>query len=80
MFILTDYLYGWGFFFFLITTLIGIFKKEEDNMHHNDNIKINIFQRYKLMWTILKIPGMSVLLIATVTSSVISNFMTQCHF
>lgn len=67
-----DLLYTWGIIFILLTTLIGIFKKEKDNIYIEDNHeKIKVVQNYLLLWDILKLPSVRILAILLVTSKVI---------
>jgi len=67
-----DLLYTWGIIFILLTTLIGIFKKEKDNnMYFEDNHeKIKVVQNYLLLWDILKLPSVRILAILLLTSKV----------
>ncbi|CAI6365109.1 unnamed protein product [Macrosiphum euphorbiae] len=58
----------WGVVFLLITTLVTIFKKEKDT--RLEDVKINIFQNYKLIWSLLKLSSMRVFLIAVLTSTI----------
>lgn len=57
-----------GFWFLLITTLVGIFKKENDSGLEDGQLKISIIQNYKLIWYILKIPSMNVFILILLTS------------
>lgn len=54
----------------LITTFIGIFKREEDCRLEDGHVKINVFKSYKLLWRILKLPNIRVLAIALLTMKV----------
>ncbi|XP_025194139.1 acetyl-coenzyme A transporter 1-like [Melanaphis sacchari] len=65
---LKSFMYFWSIIFLLITTLIGLFKKEKDNSFELDYKKISIFQNYKLLWNILKKPKIKLLLIALLTA------------
>ncbi|XP_003248953.2 acetyl-coenzyme A transporter 1 [Acyrthosiphon pisum] len=58
----------WGVVFLLITTLVTIFKKEKDT--GLEDVKINIFQNYKLIWSLLELSSMRVFLIAVLTSTI----------
>lgn len=58
----------WGVVFLLITTLVTIFKKEKDTSL--EDVKINIFQNYNLIWSLLKLSSMRVFLIAVLTSTI----------
>lgn len=61
-------IYFWSIIYLLITTLIGIFKKEKDNKLELDHVKISVFQNYKLLWDILKKPKIKLLAIALLTA------------
>lgn len=76
IYLFLGFLYFCGFTTLLITTLVGTFKKEKDNGLEKDNIKINVFQGYKLLWNILKLPRIIVLAIALLTTRV---NITQFH-
>lgn len=54
----------------LITTSIGIFKREKDYRLEEGHVKINVFKSYKLLWKILKLPDVRVLAIALLTMKV----------
>lgn len=56
--------------FVFITTLIAIFKKENGHRLEDDHVKLNIFQNYKMIWDILKLPSVRILAIALVTVKV----------
>lgn len=66
-----DLLYGWGIIFIVITTLVGLFKKEKDNTFDDDREKIDVVQNYILLWDILKLPSIRILAIILITSKVI---------
>lgn len=63
------FLYFWSVAFVLITTLIAVFKKENDCGGEPD-IKIDILQNYKLLWRIFKLPNVRVLAVALLTMKV----------
>jgi len=54
----------------LITTFIGIFKREMDYRLEEGHVQINVFKSYKLLWRILKLPNIRVLAIALLTMKV----------
>lgn len=57
--------------FILITTFVGIFKKEKDNNRLEDgHVKINVLQNYKLLWDVFKLPSIRVLALALLTMKV----------
>ncbi|XP_060851932.1 acetyl-coenzyme A transporter 1-like [Rhopalosiphum padi] len=53
-------------FIFMVTTFIGFFKKEKHTMEDGHK-KISVFQNYKLLWDILKLPRIRVLTLALLT-------------
>jgi len=65
---LQSFMFVWSIIFLLITTLIGIFKKEKDHSFELDHKKISVFQNYKLLWNILKKPEIKLLGIALLTA------------
>lgn len=67
----TDFLYFWSIMFLLVTTLVGIFKKENDHRLEDGYVNINVFQSYKLLWNIFKIQHMKTFLVIVLTSTVI---------
>lgn len=54
----------------LVTTFVGIFKSEKDNRLEEGHVKISVFQSYKLLWEILKLPNIRKLAIALITMKV----------
>lgn len=57
--------------FILITTLVGIFKREKDNTRLEDgHVKINVLRNYKLLWDVFKLPSIRVLALALLTMKV----------
>lgn len=54
----------------MITTLIGIFKKEKDSRLELDHVKISVFQNYKLLWDIINKPKIKLLAMALLTARV----------
>ncbi|CAH1724862.1 acetyl-coenzyme A transporter 1-like isoform X2 [Aphis gossypii] len=65
-----SYLYIYGFAILVITSIVGIFKKEKDSSLEDGCININVFQNYKLLWDILKLPRIRVLAIALMTTRI----------
>lgn len=55
-----------------VAFFVGMFKKEKRDIK-DDNEKINVLQNYKLIWSILKLPGIKVLAIALMTTMVNIN-------
>lgn len=66
----SGFLYFFGIVTLTTTLLVGIFKKEKENQLENGYIKINVFQNYKLLWNIFKLPHIRVLAIALLTTKV----------
>lgn len=55
----------------VITTLVGLLKKETNNGFENDHKKkISILQNYKIVWDILNLPTIRLLTIALLTARV----------
>ncbi|XP_022174752.1 acetyl-coenzyme A transporter 1-like [Myzus persicae] len=65
---LQSFLFLWSIIFLLITTLIGIFKKEKDSRLELDHVKISVFQNYKLLWDIINKPKIKLLAMALLTA------------
>lgn len=63
-----DFLYFLGMVYMVVTTLVGIFKKEKTN--GSEDVKIKLAQNYKLLWDILKLPNMRTFIIALLTARV----------
>lgn len=63
-----DFLYFLGMVYVVVTTLVGIFKKEKTN--GAEDYEINLVQNYKLLWDILKLPNMRTFIIALLTARV----------
>lgn len=77
----TGLLYGMGALFGLVTTLVAIFKKEKDYSSEDDNLRLNIFQTYTLMWHILKLSSVRLLVTVLLTMKVnIIKFNFQLHY
>lgn len=55
------------------TTLIAIFKKEKDHLLEENQLEINVAQNYRLIWDILKLPGIRKLTLALITARVNIN-------
>lgn len=63
-----DFLYLLGMVYMVVTTLVGIFKKEKTN--GSEDVGIKLAQNYKLLWDIVKLPNMRTFIIALLTSRV----------
>jgi len=53
-----------------ITTLIAIFKNEKDCSLEDDHVKLDIFQNYRLLWDVCKLPSIQIFAIALFTVKV----------
>lgn len=53
-----------------VTTLIAIFKEEKDHLLEENQIRLNVTQNYRLIWDILKLPGIRILTLALITARV----------
>lgn len=56
----------WAIIILLLTLFIGLFKKEKYTIEDGHQ-KISVFQNYKLLWEILKLPRIRVLALALLT-------------
>lgn len=65
-----SFLYFYGIMTLVITAIVSIFKKEEDSRLENGYVNINVFQNYKLLWEILKLPRIRVLAVALLTTRI----------
>lgn len=77
-FIFIDFLYLYGTITLVITSIVGIFKKENDNLDNRSEdgcVNISVFQNYKLLWDILKLPRIRVLAVALLTIRVNINYI-----
>lgn len=80
LFYISGFLVCYGFTCLVLTTLIGIFKKEKDERSNNDHVKINFLQNYKLLWDILKLPSMRSFVLIILTSTVNICFTKSFQF
>lgn len=62
----------WAIFILIVTVFIGLFKNEKYKLEDGHK-KIGVFQNYKLLWDILKIPRVRVLAVALLTIKVNNN-------
>lgn len=62
----------WASFILLVTFSVGFFKKEKLRTEDRHK-KITVFQNYKLLWDVLKVPGIKVLAAALLTTTVNIN-------
>ncbi|XP_026808439.1 acetyl-coenzyme A transporter 1-like [Rhopalosiphum maidis] len=65
-----SYLYGYGTAILVITSIVAIFKKEKDSRLEEGHVNINVFQNYKLLWDILKLPQIRILAVALMTTRI----------
>lgn len=63
-------LYVCGLIFICVTTLIAIFKKENDCRLELEHVKLNVTQNYSLLCDILKLPSIRILAVALLTAKV----------
>ncbi|KAL5239627.1 hypothetical protein ACI65C_007037 [Semiaphis heraclei] len=56
----------WAIIILVVTVFIGLFKSEKHKLE-DDHKKISVFQNYKLLWDILKLPRVRVLAVALLT-------------
>lgn len=63
------FLYCWASFVLLVTFSVGFFKKEKYRVE-DEHKKISVFQNYKLLWDVLRVPGIKVLAVALLTTTV----------
>jgi len=67
------FLLFWAVLVMSVTFSVGIFKKEKKNLE--DGIeKVSVFQNYKLLWEIIKLPNIKGLTIALLTTRVSRHF------
>lgn len=74
-FICIGFLYFYGSMTLVITSIVAIFKKEKDSRLEDGYVNINVFQNYKLLWDILKLPRIRVLALALLTTRVNINLV-----
>jgi len=70
------FLYLYGIMTLVITFIVGLFKNEKDNLDNRSEdgyVNITVFQNYKLLWDILKLPRIRVLAVALLTIRVNIN-------
>jgi len=65
----------WAIIILTVTVFIGLFKNEKYKLEDGHK-KINVFQNYKLLWEILKLPRVRVLAVALLTIKVKNNNKT----
>lgn len=63
-------LYFWGYIFMIATTLVAIFKHEKDQSAQQDSLDLNLYQTYKLLGDIIKLPSVKSLAIILLTTKV----------
>lgn len=64
------FLYFWGCTFMIATTLVAIFKHENNESSQHDNHDLNLYQTYKLLGDIMKLPSVKTLSIILLTAKV----------
>lgn len=55
----------------IATTLIAIFKHEKDQSNQPDNLDLNLYQTYRLLGDIMKLPSVKSLSVVLLTAKVI---------
>lgn len=74
-------MYFWGAGFMLLTTFVGLFKKEKKIEVENGYVKINVIQNYRLLLDILRLPSVRLLGIALLTMDVsFISLIIELHF
>lgn len=66
------FLLCWAIFVLLVTTLIGLFKREKDD-YEQEYENISVLRGYKLLGEILKLPRIRMIAIALLTTRVNMN-------
>lgn len=69
-FFFKGFLYFWGFTFIIATTLVAIFKHEKNDSDHPDSLDLNLYQTYRLLGDIMKLPSVKSLSIVLLTAKV----------
>ena len=68
---LPGFLWFWGFTFLVATTLVAIFKTEnEDTGGPSDEPDLGLVQTYALLWKIVRLPLMPAMIAVLLTSKV----------
>ncbi|XP_011501252.1 PREDICTED: acetyl-coenzyme A transporter 1 [Ceratosolen solmsi marchali] len=63
------FLYFWGYVFIIVTTLIGIFKRENtENIPKSENM--NIKKAYELLWRTMKLPNIKQMILILLTAKI----------
>lgn len=63
-------MYCWSFVVLSVAFSVGLFKKETRRAKDVDYKEISVLQNYKLIWHVLKLPGIKVLATALMTTMV----------
>lgn len=64
------FLYFWGYVFMISTTLVAIFKHEKKQSFHQEDHDLNLYQTYRLLGDIMKLPSVKSLSIVLLTAKV----------
>lgn len=67
---LQGFLYFWGYVFMIATTLVAIFKHERNESAQHDSHNLNLYQTYKLLGDIMKLPSVKTLSIILLTAKI----------
>lgn len=62
------------------TTLVAIFKHEKDQLAQQDSLDLNLYQTYRLLGNIMKLPCVKTLSIILLTSKVFTKINTNIRF
>lgn len=54
----------------IATTLVAVFKHEKDESSHPDSLDLNLYQTYRLLGDIMKLPSVKSLSIILLTAKV----------
>lgn len=69
-FFFEGFLYFWGYTFIIATTLVAIFKHEKNDSDHPDSLDLNLYQTYRLLGDIMKLPSVKSLSVVLLTAKV----------
>jgi len=66
-------MYFWSIVFFLTTTMVMLFKHEDQSTYHNDHSSDSdgVLSAYKLLWKIIRLPNVLQYVIILLTVKVL---------
>ncbi|XP_076388692.1 acetyl-coenzyme A transporter 1 isoform X2 [Megachile rotundata] len=67
---LPGFLYFWGWVFVMTTTLLALFKHEEVEKGHEEELNTSIKHAYKLLWNIFKLPAIKTIIVFLLTAKI----------